>query len=131
LHVRRDTPFESYQYQQTTVEVRTLDDIIGAYKIDFVDFVKMDIEGHELFALKGAQRALTSGKIGALSFEFGCGNINSRTFFCDFWEILTNANYSLSRITPHGSVIAVTQYYEDLEYFRGATNYIAELKRAG
>ena len=129
LHVRRDTPFETFRYTQSTVAVRTLDEIIDTEKIDFVDFMKMDIEGHELFALKGAQRALTAGKIGALSFEFGCGNINSRTFFCDFWELLTKANYDLYRICPHGKGLSETHYYEDLEYFRGATNYIAQLKR--
>src|ERR1019366_3726445 len=75
LHVRRDTPFENLAYQQSTVEVRTLDEVIAAEKIDFVDFIKMDIEGHELFALQGARRSLAAGKIGALSFEFGCGNV--------------------------------------------------------
>ncbi len=129
LHARRDTPFENIDYQQSTVSVRTLDEVIESEKIDFVDFMKMDIEGHELFALKGAKHSLASGKIGALSFEFGCGNINSRTFFRDFWELLTASNFALYRITPGGKNVRVSDYYEDAEYFRGATNYVAELQR--
>ncbi len=129
LHARRDTPFQDQTYSQSTVEVRTLDEVIESEKINFVDFIKMDIEGHELFALRGAKRALAAGKIGALSFEFGCGNINSKTFFRDFWELLTGANFAIHRITPCGKDILIGSYYEDDEYFRGATNFVAELKR--
>jgi hypothetical protein len=89
--------------------------------------MKMDIEGHELFALRGAQRALTSRKIGALSFEFGCGNINSRTFFRDFWNLLNGSGFDIWRIAPGGREVRIIEYYEDLEYFRGATNYVAAL----
>jgi FkbM family methyltransferase len=128
LHTRNDTPFRDLNYTTSTVEVTTIDQIIESQKIDFVDFMKMDIEGHELFALRGARQSLASRKIGALSFEFGCGNINSRTFFRDFWELLTGAGFSIWRITPSGKDIPVRDYYEDIEYFRGVTNYVAELK---
>jgi FkbM family methyltransferase len=129
LHVRHDTPFQELKYQSVDVSVRTLDEVIEAFKIDFVDFMKMDIEGHELYALRGARRALASGKIGAFSFEFGCGNVNSRTFFRDFWEITIDAGLTLWRITPNGKQLKVVEYYEDEEYFRGATNYIATSRR--
>jgi len=129
LHLRRDTPFQQFKYEQSFVEVRTLDEVIASGKIDFVDFMKMDIEGHELFALRGAKQALAAGKIGALSFEFGCGNINSRTFFRDFWELLTQYGYNIYRVTASGRDIPVNHYYEDDEYFRGATNFVAELKQ--
>jgi FkbM family methyltransferase len=128
LHVRDDTPFRDLNYIIAEVEVSTIDQVIESQKIDFVDFMKMDVEGHELFALRGARQSLASRKIGALSFEFGCGNINSRTFFRDFWELLTGAGFSIWRITPSGKDVPVRDYYEDTEYFRGATNYVAELK---
>lgn len=129
FYTRRDTPFKDFAYQQSTVVVRTLDEVIVEEKIDFVDFLKMDIEGHELFALRGAKQALEARRIGALSFEFGCGNVNSRTFFRDFWELLTTSNFAIQRITPGGKDILVEDYYEDAEYFRGATNFVAELKK--
>ncbi len=90
--------------------------------------MKMDIEGHELLALRGAEQALKSRRIGALAFEFGSSDINSRTFFRDFWDLLGAHGFSIARITPSGKAIALLDYYEDCEYFRGATNYIAELK---
>jgi hypothetical protein len=115
-------------YTTAEVEVSTIDQVIESQKIDFVDFMKMDVEGHKLFALRGTWQSLASRKIGALSFEFGCGNINARTFFRDFWELLTGAGFSIWRIPPFGKDILVSDYYEDTEYFRGATNYVAELK---
>ena len=129
LYARRDTPFQDLSYQTSIVPVRTLDEVIESEKIDFVDFMKMDIEGHELFALRGAKHSLAAGKIRALSFEFGCGNINSRTYFRDFWELLTGANFVIYRITPCGRDVLVEGYYEDTEYFRGATNFVAELRK--
>lgn len=127
LHTRGDTPFRELSYQSINVEIRTMDDLLESLGIDFVDFMKMDIEGHELFALRGAQRALASRKIGALSFEFGCGNINSRTFFRDFWDLLNSSGFDIWRIAPGGREVRIIEYYEDLEYFRGATNYVAAL----
>jgi hypothetical protein len=85
----------------------------------------MDIEGHELFALRGAKNALKAGCIRALSFEFGSGNINSRTFFRDFWDLLTMYEYKIVRVLPGGKLYSVRAYNEDLEYFRGVSNYIA------
>ena len=120
--------FRDLNYTTVEVEVSTIDQVIESQTIDFVDFMKMDAKGHELFALRGARQSLASRKIGALSFEFGCGNINSRTFFRDFWELLTGAGFSIWRIAPSGKDVPVRDYYEDAEYFRGATNYVAELK---
>ncbi len=127
LHMRSDTCFSDRQYAECEVEVTTLDDVISREGLDFVDLVKMDIEGHEPFALKGAQQSIAARRIGALTFEFGSGNINSRTFFRDFWEVLSPA-FRIWRIAPGGKLVLIDSYYEDLEYFRGVTNYIAELR---
>lgn len=128
LHARSETYFRERTYQTIEVDIVTLDSLIQREGIDFVDFLKMDIEGHELAALRGAAAALASQKIGALSFEFGSGNINSRTFFRDFWDLLNSHGFKIGRITPGGTLVELAAYYEDLEYFRGVSNYIAELK---
>lgn len=44
-----------------TVEVRTLDEMAGELKIDSLDFVKIDVEGHEDKVLAGARGLLTAG----------------------------------------------------------------------
>lgn len=46
-----------------------LDDYISGRGIERISFMKMDIEGWEPFALNGARRALTSGKVEAAFIE--------------------------------------------------------------
>jgi|ERR1035438_1127394 FkbM family methyltransferase len=128
LYPRKEVFFKGRTYSELEVDVVAIDDVIKNEQLEFVDFLKMDIEGHELFALHGAKDALREHRIGALLFEFGSGNINSRTFFREFWDILTSSGFRIWRIAPGGRLVAITEYYEDLEYFRGVSNYVAELK---
>ena len=58
-------------------------------------------------------------------FEFGSANVNSRTFFRDFWDLLTGYGYRVERIIPGGGTPPSAATPRDLEYFRGATNYVA------
>ncbi|MFN7840933.1 MAG: hypothetical protein ACK5N9_04335, partial [Pirellula sp.] len=63
----------------------------------------------------------------AFSFEFGSGNLNSRTSFRDFWNLLS-ADYDLNIVTPSGYLTLLPAYYEDFEFYRGVSNFIAILK---
>jgi FkbM family methyltransferase len=128
LHARGDSYFQDREYRSIEVEVTTIDQVLEKHSIEFVDFMKMDIEGHEFNALEGASKSLKEKRIGALSFEFGSGNINSRTFFRDFWKLLSSSGFSISRIAPGDILIPIHEYYEDLEYYRGVSNYIATLQ---
>jgi FkbM family methyltransferase len=125
LYERQDSFVGSAPLNEREVTVTTIDDILDERAIPVVDLAKMDLEGHELFAMRGAERSLRSHRIRVLTFEFGSANVNSRTFFRDFWNLLSGYNYRIERICPGGKTVPVTEYYEDLEYFRGATNYIA------
>jgi FkbM family methyltransferase len=86
-----------------------------------IDYVKIDVEGHELSVLEGFGDFLKRVKL--IQFEFGGCNIDTRTFFQDFWYFFSGNNFSLYRITPRGA-IAVTAYREADEFF-ATTNYIA------
>jgi hypothetical protein len=127
LFERRDTYFSEIQQRTTVVPVRKLDDIIQENDLPTIDFMKVDVEGAELLALQGAQDSLKQGKIKAISFEFGSGNINSRTFFRDFWDLFRQYGFRIARILPGGKTLTIKNYEEDLEYFRGVTNYVATI----
>jgi FkbM family methyltransferase len=127
LHQRKDSFFAGLTYDAQSVDVISLDEFISERGIAFVDFIKFDIEGHELDALAGLKQSIASRKINAFAFEFGSANLNSRTCFRDFWELLS-LNYSIFIVTPSGKLEAIPAYYEDLEYYRGATNFVAKLK---
>ena len=46
-----------------------LDSYIASRKLETISFVKMDIEGYEPFALRGAEKSLRAGLIGAIYCE--------------------------------------------------------------
>jgi FkbM family methyltransferase len=125
LHERHDTFSRETSFHTRQVRVVRLDRALAERGIDRVDFLKMDVEGHELFVLRGLGDYLAERRVRALAFEFGAGNVNSRTFFRDFWDPLRSFGYRIERVAPGGATIPVHDYYETLEYFRGATNYVA------
>ncbi len=86
-----------------------------------IDIVKIDIEGHELEALKGFGKAIYLTKV--IQFEFGGCNIDTRTYFQDFWYFFKEKDFTLYRITPLGAE-HIRFYKESDEYF-STTNYIA------
>jgi FkbM family methyltransferase len=125
VYERADSFLADKSLHRQTVPVMSLDAFIGKNAIKHISYMKLDVEGHELEVLSGAADTLESGAIDAIAFEFGSGNINSRTYFRDFWNLLTSYDYRISRITPGGGLAAIRAYYEDLEHFRGASNYLA------
>lgn len=86
-----------------------------------IDLLKLDIEGHELDALNGSVEALAHTRL--VQFEFGGCNIDTRTFFQDFWYFFNERNFDLYRIAP-GGVARIDKYRERDEYF-STTNYLA------
>jgi hypothetical protein len=86
-----------------------------------IDLVKIDIEGHELNALEGFGESLTVTRL--VQFEFGGCNIDTRTFFHDFWKFFQKRGFKIFRVTPFG-VLPIGKYSEKLEFF-STTNYYA------
>jgi len=128
LHQRQESNFKNNKFTSFVVDTITIDEIVSEYNLEYIDFIKIDIEGHELEALKGAGKSLASGIIKALTFEFGSGNLNSRTFFRNFWDLLNPLGYKIYRILPSSQMMPIKEYYEDCEYFRGVSNYLAVLE---
>ena len=106
--------------QAESVDVVTLDSWINSTKV-VPNLIKMDVEGHELDVLMGGLNTLTLVQV--VQFEFGGCNIDTRTFFQDFWYLLTDAGFILYRISESGPV-RISCYSEQDEYFR-TTNYLA------
>lgn len=101
--------------EQERVRCITLDAFTDERQIKRIDLLKLDIEGHELAALRGANRLLEDGRIGAIVFEFGAANVDSRTFFYDFWSLLTPLGFRFYRIVPGGRLVAISRYRESMD----------------
>lgn len=107
------------------VRMRTIDSFCGENGIDRINFLKLDVEGHELSVLKGAKRMMESGAIDFIQFEFGGCNIDSRTYFQDMFYLL-KPRYDIYRVLKNG-LYPVREYMETHEIFI-TTNYLAENK---
>jgi len=84
-----------------------------------IDLMKIDVEGHELEVLDGIGDFIESIRI--IQFEFGGCNIDTRTYFQDYWYFFQKNNFKIFRITPIGS-FEVVSYKERYERFM-TTNY--------
>jgi FkbM family methyltransferase len=107
------------------INLTTIDSFCVSNGIENIDFLKIDVEGHELNVLQGAKRMIENEKIRFIQFEFGGCNIDSRTFFQDFFYLL-NDKYKIYRVFRNG-LIPIVRYSETNEIFL-TVNYFAELR---
>jgi FkbM family methyltransferase len=107
-----------------TVQIETIDNYCKENKIKRINLLKTDIEGHELDAFEGAKEMFANNAIDIVTFEFGGCNIDTRTFFQDFWYFFLDVNMKLFRITPSGYLSQIESYKEIDEQF-STTNFIA------
>ena len=104
------------------VRVRRLDQFCRDEAVDRIDLLKLDVEGNELRVLEGAGALLDGEAIRAVQFEFGGTNIDARTFFRDFFDVL-QPQYLLYRILWDG-LAPIAHYRERYEIFE-TTNFLA------
>jgi FkbM family methyltransferase len=101
------------------VSVTTLDDYALANSIDFVDFLKLDVEGHEYSVLRGAERMLRERRIGMIQLEYGGTQIDARVFLKDIFGLLIvpPCSYKAHKLFPTW-LEPVERYSQDLDNFQ-------------
>lgn len=106
------------------VQIDTIDNYCSQNNIQCIDLLKIDVEGHELDVLHGAQNMFVNRGIKMVSFEFGDCNIDTRTYFRDFYWFFKELAFQLYRITPSGYLYPLPPYNESYEQLR-VTNFLA------
>lgn len=82
----------------------------------------------KLDVLDGAKVMFANKAIDMVTFEFGGCNIDTRTFFQDFWYFFSKNDMAIYRILPNATLYHIDSCRETDEQFI-TTNYIAITKK--
>jgi FkbM family methyltransferase len=101
------------------IRVTTIDAYCREHRIDAIDFIKMDIEGYEHAALRGAEGMLRAGKIGVVQFEYGHSFLGAGTSLMALMDYVHGVNpaYTFFKLFPD-QARPVREYDSDLENFK-------------
>jgi FkbM family methyltransferase len=125
LTKRKGDHFGLHMELSQRVKISTIDDYCTAHEIDRIDLLKIDVEGHELDVLNGGEKMFSRLAVNMVTFEFGGCNIDTRTFFQDFFYFFQDHQMRISRITPAGYLCELKSYKEVFEQFR-TTNFMCD-----
>lgn len=105
------------QDKTESVTLERCDDYCAKRGIEAIDFMKIDTEGHELYVLEGARGLLSKQAIGAIQFEYGGCNVDSRVLLRDLFDFFADVGYMPAKIMPD-HVALMAEYDARLENFR-------------
>ena len=92
------------------------------HSIEYIDYLKIDSEGHEYEVLQGFMGMLSQQRIGCIQFEYGNMNILTKHLLIDFSKMLVPLGYVLGKLTPER--VNFKDYHLSDEDFRGP-DYVA------
>ena len=72
------------------------------HAIETVNFLKADVEGHELDVFKGARCMMSQGQIQPIQFEYGACNIDAGAALKDLFAFLDPLGCMLFKMYPQG-----------------------------
>jgi len=77
------------------VQLDTLENYCHSRDIQKIDFMKIDVEGHELEVFKGGVSLFREGRVRVIQFEYGGCNIDSKVLLKDIFEFFEDMEYRL------------------------------------
>ena len=112
--------------KKETISLIRLEDYLTEQNITSIDFLKIDIEGHELAAFRGMGAYLSADRIKAIQFEYGGANLDSGTTLRELYQTLEGAGFILAKIMKNG--VEIRPYSLRMENYQYA-NYAAFSKK--
>jgi FkbM family methyltransferase len=113
--------------QTETVEVVRLEDFLESRQMARIDFLKLDVEGAELAALRGMGDRLNPQIVPLIQFEYGGTTLDAGARLRDLFGLLESKGYRVAKLLPQA--IEVRRYAPWMDHFTYA-NFVA-LARAG
>jgi len=105
-----------------SINVMPCEDYIKREEIAHIDFIKIDIEGHEYKAFLGFGKYLSAEFIDFIQFEYGGANLDSHTSLMELYGLLESKGFVICKVMKEGLEIRNYQpYMENFTY----SNYVA------
>lgn len=108
--------------QSEEIKLRRIDSYIEGKNIKHIDFIKIDIEGHELKAFEGFGKYLNGDFIDYIQFEYGGANLDSHTSLMEIYKFLRTRGFEIAKVMLKG--LEVREYKPYMDNFSYA-NYVA------
>jgi FkbM family methyltransferase len=125
LHLNPAHDYDSSLLHKEKIKLTTLDDYIERNNISRVDFLKIDVEGHETKVIEGASNTLMKKIIKCIQFEYN-NNWEAAGFTLEnVFNKLIGVGFKLYRLTFWGK-LPVRTFKRNLDNYKHS-NYIAVL----
>jgi len=108
--------------QSEEISLKRMDEYIEHKNIKHVDFIKIDIEGHELKAFDGFGSYLNSDFVEYIQFEYGGANLDSHSSLMEIYKFFEDRGFSLAKMMSNG--LEVREYSPFMDNFM-YSNYVA------
>lgn len=107
-----------YRESVDSVDVRclTLDELAAQFNISRIDFLKIDVEGNELFVLQGARSLLSSEAIDFIQIEFGHAARGAKVYLHDIVNFVSEYDLKIFVIKPSGLLPLVFSPFTENRY---------------
>lgn len=109
-------------FKKTFCQVQKGDIFCDIFKVEKIDFLKVDTEGNDYKVLKGFEETIKNKKIRLIQFEYGPFSIVSKDLLKDFYHFLHQYGYVIGKIYPDH--IDLREFHVHSENFI-LSNYIA------
>ncbi len=88
------------QVERVDCEFTTLDDFCDENNVEFIDFLKIDVQGAEFRVLKGANKALSKKRIGVIQLEVILGDTYTEQKTPGYYiRLLEDFDYKLAYVS--------------------------------
>jgi FkbM family methyltransferase len=106
------------QRQEEVIQLSTVDRYCRERSVAQIDFLKLDVEGHELEVFRGMTESLSQGRVQMIQFEYGGCNIDAGALLKDIWQFFERRGYAFYKIYPKGIKPAerYSQSFENFQY---------------
>lgn len=108
------------------VPLTRLDAYLDQRSIARVDLLKLDVEGFELAALRGAGERLSPSSIDLIQFEYGGTTMDAGATLRDLFGLLNARGYAVAKLFP--AALEVRDYAPWMENYQ-YSNYVAVASR--